>query len=116
MDSKNNDFKGFENEDLDPLVFVETNDSPELRAEALAIPRPVRDEHYEGPKKSRVELITDNSEQIAYEWVPTKEEFRSSHQGQSLLQLVYNNLGKVILFVIPIGLITGFLYYASIQL
>lgn len=116
MDSKNNDFKGFENEDLDPLVFVETNDSPELRAEALVIPRPVRDEDYEGPKKSRVELITDDAEEIAYEWVPTKEEFKSSRQGESLLQLVYSNLGKAILFVIPIGLIAGFLYYASVQL
>ncbi len=117
MESKNNEFQGFHDEDLDPLVFVETEDNPELRAEALAIPRPIRDDSYIGPKKSRAELLLEQEQQEDLrEWVPAEDTPNRKKMQSSILQSTYENLGKVIFFIIPIGTILVFLYYASTQL
>lgn len=118
MESRNNEFQGFQDEDLDPLVFVENKDNPELREDALAIPRPTRDENYIGPKKSRSEILAERyaEEQTSTEWVPTLAEENPSLEKKPVLELVYNNIGKVILFAIPMGIIFFFINYAATQL
>ena len=117
MESENKEFKGFSDEDLDPLVFAESNDDPELRKAALSIPRPVRDEDFSGPKKSRVELILENEkDEASQEWVPAEENPSSQKKRSLLTKNLYEYVGKFVLFLIPIGLIFVFLSYSSSRL
>jgi hypothetical protein len=117
MESKNNKFDGFHNEELDPIVFAEAVDSPELRTAALSIPRPLRDEENLGPKKSRAELLVEQpGEDRSEEWVPLENEKPQDLSAKNKVEMLYQIFGKVILFALPIGIIGGFLFYAASSL
>lgn len=118
MESKNSKFDGFHDEELDPIVFAESEDIPELRESALAIPRPTRDEEHSGPKRSRAELLKNNIEELpSSEWVPADTGSGAEMETrENNLEKFYQAFGKAILFLIPIGIISVFILYASTAL
>jgi hypothetical protein len=100
-------------EDLDPIVFAEPNDSPELRAEALLLPRPRADEKAKGPKVSRKELLENSysDEAPQNDWIPGEPMKVNNPIPKNYSEVI----GKILLGFLPIGIIVVFFLYASTQ-
>jgi hypothetical protein len=101
-------------EDLDPIVFVDSGDSPELRASAASIPRDFASEEARGPQISRREKLETSyvEEKTPSEWVPGEQGQKPEASPNKYLEII----GKVLLAMLPIGIITGFMVYASTQI
>jgi hypothetical protein len=102
---ENNKEKGpFGGDDLDPIVFVNSDDTPELRDAALLIPRPMADEDgYSGPKISRKELMEEKLKSKVddnKEWVPNLEEDHNAILANRILEYT----GRIIIGLIPLSL------------
>jgi hypothetical protein len=94
----------FGGDDLDPIIFVNSEDTPELRDAALSIQRPMAEEgEYSGPKISRKEILEEklNSKlEDSREWVPNLEENDTSIVANKVAEYV----GRIIIGLIPISL------------
>ncbi len=120
MDSENKEFQGFDTSDIDPLVFVESEEQPELRDAVLNIPRPLREEETVGPIKTRAEIVAEELSRgsVATEWVPSdEEETKSNNLNKSeIVNNLYQGVFKGILFILPLAVIFIAISYASSQL
>jgi hypothetical protein len=102
----------FGDDDLDPIIFVESNDTPEMRDAVRNIPRPQSDESYMGPKIGRRERLEDSlnqeEDEDATEWVPDLEVSATAKIANAALEIV----GKLILAAIPLSLAALFILYS----
>jgi hypothetical protein len=94
----------FGGDDLDPIIFVNSGDTPELRDAALSLPRPMAEEgEYAGPKISRKEILEEklnSKREDSKEWVPNLEENNASIIANKAAEYV----GRIILGLIPLSL------------
>lgn len=112
MENKELDPRGpFGDGDLDPIIFVESNDTPEMRDAVRNIPRPQSDDSYVGPKIGRREKLEDTlnqKEDDVEEWVPDLEVSSTAKAASIALEI----FGKLLLASIPISLAALFILYS----
>lgn len=111
---ENNKEKGpFGGDDLDPIVFVNSGDTPELREAVNAIPRPSpENESAYTPKISRREILEEShkeSEESSEEWVPNLE----TNNLAFALNKSVEYAGRLILALLPIALVAVFILYSA---
>jgi hypothetical protein len=115
MENKELDPRGpFGDDDLDPIIFVESKDTPEMRDAVRNIPRPQSDDSYLGPKIGRREKLQDSlnqEEEDAEEWVPDLEVSETAKIANKALEFI----GRLILAAIPISLAALFIMYSVSQ-